>query len=102
MLSSRWRGILLATVVAAGCFAQSATASALPCGTVVTTSITLTSDIGPCDFVDGLVVGASDITIDLNGHTIFGGGAFAEVGIDATGHNRVTIRNGTVTNLAGG
>jgi hypothetical protein len=47
--------------------------AALSCGAQVTSSVTLTSDIGPCpSSTDGLDVMASGITIDLNGHSIIG------------------------------
>lgn len=71
----------------------------LACGQLVTTSVTLTADIGPCDN-EGLVVGANGITIDLAGHTIRGrslvGGAIDQVGIRSVDHTAVTVRNGTV------
>lgn len=43
----------------------------LMCGTVITTSTTLTHSVGPCTG-DGLIIGADNITLDLNGHTIHG------------------------------
>ena len=43
----------------------------LACGAAVTQSITLTHDVGPCTG-DGLDVTASNITLDLGGHSIFG------------------------------
>ena len=43
------------------------------CGAHVTTSVTLTSDIGPCPpNTDGIVIAANGITVNLNGHTITG------------------------------
>jgi parallel beta-helix repeat protein len=44
------------------------------CGQVVTQDVTLTSDLN-CDNGDGLIVGASDITINLNGYSITAGDA---------------------------
>jgi parallel beta-helix repeat protein len=46
------------------------------CGQVVTQDVTLTSNLN-CDSGDGLIVGASGITINLNGYSIIGpqGGA---------------------------
>jgi parallel beta-helix repeat protein len=41
------------------------------CGQVVTQDVTLTSDLN-CDSGDGLIVGASGITINLNGYSITG------------------------------
>ncbi len=43
----------------------------LGCGSVVTESTRLSADIGPCAG-DGLIVGASGITLDLNGHRVIG------------------------------
>ena len=42
------------------------------CGQVITQDVTLTSDLN-CDNGDGLIVGASDITINLNGYSITSG-----------------------------
>jgi hypothetical protein len=52
--------------------APSASAATPACGDVITTSITLTADVGPCIGTDGLVVGADGITINLNGHRVIG------------------------------
>ena len=41
------------------------------CGQVITQNVILTSNLN-CADSDGLIVGASDIVIDLNGHTISG------------------------------
>ena len=41
------------------------------CGQVITQDVTLTSDLN-CDSGDGLIVGASGITINLNGYSITG------------------------------
>ncbi|MDQ3882787.1 MAG: right-handed parallel beta-helix repeat-containing protein [Thermoproteota archaeon] len=46
------------------------------CGQVVTEDVTLTSDLN-CANGDGLIVGASDITINLNGYSITSGGPSA-------------------------
>ncbi|MGH3346037.1 MAG: right-handed parallel beta-helix repeat-containing protein [Nocardioides sp.] len=73
--------------------ATPATAAVVTCGTVVTTSITLTSDVGPCPG-DALIAGADNITIDLGGYTISGTGTGAGVGVaQRTG---VTVTNGTI------
>jgi hypothetical protein len=47
----------------------------ITCGSTVSTSLTLQSDIGPCPGPALIVEGAStDVTIDLNGHKITGQG----------------------------
>lgn len=79
------------------------------CGQVITRSIKLANDLHDCLGI-GLEVGARNITIDLNGHTIDGSGsALPFNGIDntpegssRTGHSRVTIKNGTVTEFGAG
>lgn len=79
-------------------------ANGLECGDVVTESVSLTHDLIDCAG-DGLVVGASGITIDLAGHTIDGdetgpsvaGGAGVRVG---PGFGDVTITNGTITQFS--
>lgn len=68
--------LALAAILAlvAGLLALSAApalAAPVVCGQVITTSITLTNNVGPCP-ADGLVVGANNITINLNGHKVYG------------------------------
>ncbi len=70
------------------------------CGQTVMASITLRADLGPC-LGDGLVVKASNVTVDLNGHTITGAGsnpagAIDQAGIHLDGVGSVTVRGGTV------
>jgi parallel beta-helix repeat protein len=75
--------------------ARQAPLTTVECGTVVTTSIRVANDLHDCPG-DGLVVGASNITIDLNGHTIDGVPGGPGSGIRLNDFDRVTIRNGTV------
>lgn len=64
------------------------------CGQVVTEDVTLTSDLN-CSNGDGLIVGASDITINLNGYSISSG--------DETGSEpRTTDYDGTSGILVAG
>ena len=48
-------------------------AQTVQCGDTITKSITLTSDIGPCSG-NGLIIGADNINLNCNGHTITGVG----------------------------
>ena len=48
-------------------------ASELSCGDTITADTTLTSDLVDCPS-NGIVIGADDITLDLNGHTVAGNG----------------------------
>jgi parallel beta-helix repeat protein len=69
------------------------------CGDVITADEELHNDIGPCPG-DGLVVRGSNITVDLNGHTVFGeGGLVVEhqaAGVRVVGQGNVTVTNGTI------
>lgn len=74
-----------------------AAASHISCGSTVTTSITLDSDIGPCTGI-GLLVGADNIIIDLDGHRLFGTDGILDegVGVMIDGHSGVTVKDGTI------
>jgi parallel beta-helix repeat protein len=63
------------------------------CRQVITANRTLQADILNCR-ADALVIGADDITINLNGHKIDGTGL--GTAIDLAGHEGVTIQNGTI------
>jgi large repetitive protein len=97
-----------ATVVGVG----PAAASALGCGDVVTVDTTLMSDLVDCPDI-GLVIGADDITLDLNGHMIDGDGIspvtcpvqgrVCDVGVDnSAGHDGVTIQGGAIQQFNAG
>ena len=63
------------------------------CGELVMTSIVLENDLINCPGY-GLIVGAPNITIDLDSHIIDGMGI--DAGILNNGHDNVTIKNGLV------
>ncbi len=63
-------------------------AHALGCGASITANTTLTADLGPCPG-NGLAIGATNITLNLNGHKIIGTGSGA--GIFVGGLGNVTI-----------
>lgn len=75
------------------------------CGSTITSDTMLKSDLANCPN-NGIVIGANDITLDLNAHTVSGDGepvpscpegASCDVGIDNTaGHTGVTIIGGAV------
>ncbi len=76
-----------------------AEAAHLTCGQTITADTTLDSDLGPCTN-HGLIVGAEGITLDLNGHRIFGTAASRDgAGVYLPNRLGVTVRNGTVTNF---
>jgi hypothetical protein len=72
------------------------------CGFVVNRSIRIANSLWDCP-VDGLIVNAPNITIDLNGQTIDGNDTNDDPGTDESGidnfagHDDVTIRNGTLS-----
>lgn len=77
-------------------------AAHVECGDEITHSVTLDSDLGPCPEA-GLIVTASGITVDLNGHRIVGtNDLFADGGIDLRNVTGVTVTNGTISNFDAG
>ena len=98
-------GVIVALSVA-GLAVGSDRALALPlgCGDTITADTTLESDLLDCPN-NGIVIGADDITLDLNGYMIAGDGAlvdpcpeneFCDFGVVNDGHNGVRIVGGTV------
>ena len=73
-------------------------ATIIACGATLLTDLRLESDLA-CPG-DAIFVGADDISIDLNGHTISGAGA--GVGITVRSRQHVTIRGGLVRGFATG
>ena len=70
------RPLLVLGVAAALALVAAGPASASPkptlqCGQTVTHSVKLNADLTDCPG-NGLVIGANDVTVDLNGHTIDG------------------------------
>ncbi len=73
-----------------------AQAAHVTCGQTITQSTTLDSDVGPCPGT-GIRIGASNITLDLGGRTVYGRQAPGEgAGILVDGRTGVTVRNGRV------
>ncbi|HUR22963.1 MAG TPA: right-handed parallel beta-helix repeat-containing protein [Acidimicrobiales bacterium] len=77
-----------------------AQAAHVACGQTILVSTVLDSNIGPCGA--GLVIGANNITLDLNGFTITGGPVGDGPGILLEDRTGVTVRNGTVTQFDAG
>lgn len=77
--------------------AHAAAAPSLQCGQVVTASVTLTADLGPCSS-NGIVVGASGIVVNLNGHKVFGTPNPGDgAGVLIQGRTGVIVEHGTIT-----
>jgi parallel beta-helix repeat protein len=75
----------------------------ITCGSTITQSTTLTANIGPCNLSDGLKIGANNINLNCNGHSIIGrneSNAIIE-GIKLISHSGVTIRNCMVVGFNG-
>jgi parallel beta-helix repeat protein len=98
--------VVAVSILAMAVLPAASGANHLDCGDVVTQSVTLDSDIGPCPG-DALVVGADGVQIDLAGHSIRGSGGgsgpvlYAETadGVEIDEHNDVTVANGAITNF---
>jgi parallel beta-helix repeat protein len=107
------RAMILALVVAgfAVLGGGQALASHVSCGETITTNTTLDSDLANCPN-NGIVIGADNITLDLNGHTIDGNGTpvdpcpegeSCDVGVDnSAGHSGVTVKGGSVRQFSVG
>ena len=89
--------------------AGQASANHVSCGDAITADTTLDSDLVNCEN-NGIVIGADDITLDLDGHRIDGDGELAEdcrqsicdVGVVNDGHDGVTVRHGSVREFGEG
>jgi parallel beta-helix repeat protein len=91
-----------AAVLTGAAGAQAATT--ITCGQTITSSIKVANDPGPCTG-SGLVVGHTNITIDLNGHSLIGDytAVTGERGVDNTaGFDGVTVKHGTVQGFTDG
>jgi parallel beta-helix repeat protein len=77
-----------------------ASASTALCGANITSSTTLTEDVGPC-LSDAIGISANNVIFNCNGHTVTGSGV--ETGIQTgPGVSGVTIENCYVTNFVYG
>jgi parallel beta-helix repeat protein len=88
-----------------------AQASQVSCGETITADTTLDSDLVNCPN-NGVVIGADDITLNLNGHLVDGDGTPAvdcdprrevcDAGVVNDGHDGVTVMRGSVREFAVG
>ena len=100
--------LVFAAIVIGG---ESASAGvAVACGDTITSDTTLDSDLTDCPN-NGIIIGADDVTLDLNGHSIDGDGQlvdpcpegeFCDVGVANDGHRGLRLINGSVTEFAEG
>lgn len=85
-------GVIIVTIT--GVVATPAAAAPPSCGAVITRSTTLTADLVCAG--DGLVIGASRLTVDLGGHTLRGTSGTGGVGIRVDLQQDVKIINGSI------
>lgn len=81
------------------------------CGDTITVDTTLESDLVDCPN-NGIVIGADDVTLDLNGHTVSGDGEefkqcgpdefFCDVGVLNVGNDGFRLEHGAVRDFAVG
>lgn len=107
------RRVLRAAVVAAttgvgvGLLSPIAAHAAVACGQTITSSVTLDHHLN-CPAGNGIFVGASNVVLDLGGHTITGAAPTGTTGIGVRGvivlQNRtgVTVRNGAIRGFDSG
>jgi hypothetical protein len=100
--------VTTAVIAATAAGAGPAEANHVACGDVITSDTTLDSDLFDCES-NGIVIGADDITLDLDGHLVDGDEAedmtcakeeICDVGIVLDGHDGVTVKGGTVHEFA--
>lgn len=74
----------------------------ISCGEVITRSIVLTASLHCTG--DGLIVGASNVTVDLAGHTLAGAGSGTGVTLNTSAHalSSPVLENGTISGFATG
>jgi parallel beta-helix repeat protein len=87
----------MALSFAIGWRAPLANAAHVSCNDTITTDTTLDSDLTKCTG-PGIRIGADDITLDLNGHTITGKGNGVGVN-NIAGYDGVTIEDGSIHNF---
>ena len=107
------KGILRAVVVAAttgvgvGLLSPIAAHAAVACGQTITSSVTLDHHLN-CPASNGIFVGASNVVLDLGGHSITGPAPTGTTGVGVRGvivlQNRtgVTVRNGVIRGFDSG
>jgi len=86
-------------------------AANVSCGDTITTDTKLHQDLVNCPKV-GILVGADNVTLDLNGHTIDGDGTpdsgcdpntdFCDIGVAFEGRRGVTVKHGSVRDFEAG
>ena len=99
--------IALALVVISLAAVPAGGAEPVECGATITADTELRSDLVNCPN-NGIVIGADDVELDLNGHTIDGDGELGcaefyscDFGVDnSAGHHGVTIEDGSIRDFS--
>jgi large repetitive protein len=81
--------------------AAAAATRTLACGATITADTRLGNDLHNCHGI-GIVVGADDVDLDLNGHTVDGDGVADVEGINVDGYRNTSISNGAVRDFVEG
>ena len=92
--------LAVATLAVLAAPSTSGATTKLACGDVVTTDVVLTANLSGCS--TGLIVGADNITIDLNGRTITGQSILSGSGIEVIDRTGIRIKNGRIRGFATG
>jgi hypothetical protein len=80
-----------------------ANAATLACGAAITHDTTLSANVGPCTGTDGLVITASNVTLNLSGFRIIGKKRPGDqAGIRLVNVTGVTVKGGTVSGFDAG
>ena len=77
-------------------------AATVACGQMITQNTVVNSDVGPCPAgANGIIVGADNITLDLNGFRVLGtpNAINDGAGVYVFRRTGVTVKNGTVRNF---
>ncbi len=87
--------VALAMALAAS---QARAMTALTCGAQVSSSVTLTSNIGPCpSTTDGLDIVGSNLTVNLNSHSITGTNSTNNTNVQTVGISLMNVHGVTIT-----
>jgi hypothetical protein len=101
----KWFSVTVAALLLVPLEAGTAEAQEVVCGTTIVDSITLQQDLVDCPSgVNGLMIGADGITINLNGHKIVGRSGSANGVDNSDGHNGMKIigENGSISGFTNG
>jgi parallel beta-helix repeat protein len=90
-----------ALIVAVPSSAHGGTVAPVACGATITVDTRLGNDLSDCPGI-GIVIGADDVRLNLNGHVVDGDGIGDSEGIQVQGHRGITIENGSVRDFVEG